>query len=112
MAWKVWQVLLSNDFKVNKVNECVYMRNINKSHVIIYLSMDDMLILDSNKYIIKSMKKMLTNKFDMKDLSVTNDILEIKISRIFNNKYMIKSMKKMLTNKFDMKDMIVTNEIL
>jgi hypothetical protein len=111
MAWKVWQVMLSNDFKVNKVNECVYMRNINRSHVIIYLSMDDMLILDSNKYIIKSMK-MLTNKFDMKDLSVTNDILEIKISRIFNNKYMIKSTKKMLTNKFDMKDMIVTNEIL
>ena len=112
MAWKVWQVLLSNDFKVNKVDECVYMRNINKSHVIIYLYMDDMLILDSNKYMIKSMKKMLAKKFNMKGLSVTNDILEIKISRIFSNKYMIKSTKKILTNKFDMKDLNVTNDIL
>ena len=36
--------------------------------------MDDMLILENNNHMIKSTKKMLINKFDMKDLGVTNVI--------------------------------------
>jgi len=44
--------------------------------------MDDMLILGRNDNMIKSTKKMLTNKFDMKDLGVADIILGIKISRI------------------------------
>ena len=40
-----------------------------------------MLILGTNIEIIKSTEKMLSNSFDMKDLSVTDVILEIKITR-------------------------------
>ena len=59
------------------------MNNTNKGYVVIYFYMDDMLTLDINDHMIKSTKKMLTNKFDMKDLGVAYVILGIKISRTF-----------------------------
>ena len=37
--------------------------------------MDDMLILSNNYHMIKSTKKVLTNKFDIKDLGVVDVIL-------------------------------------
>jgi hypothetical protein len=40
-----------------------------------------MLILSNNDHMIKSTKKILTNKFDMKDLSVVNVITRVKIFR-------------------------------
>jgi hypothetical protein len=40
-----------------------------------------MLILSYNDHMIKSTKKILTNKFDMKDLSVVNVITRVKIFR-------------------------------
>jgi len=51
-------------------------------YVIIYLYMDDMFILGNKNYIIKSTKKILTNKFEIKDLGVANIILRIKCFRI------------------------------
>ena len=51
-------------------------------YVIIYLYMDDMFILGNKNYIIKSTKKILTNKFEIKDLGVANIILRIKRFRI------------------------------
>jgi len=53
-------------------------------YVIIYLYMDDMFILGNKNYIIKSTKKMLNNKFEIKDLGVANIILEVKSFRISN----------------------------
>jgi hypothetical protein len=44
--------------------------------------MDDMFILGNKNYIIKSTKKILTNKFEIKDLGVANIILGIKCFRI------------------------------
>jgi len=46
--------------------------------------MDDMFIFKKNDYMIKSTKKILTNKFDMKDLSVVDVILGIKIIKTSN----------------------------
>jgi hypothetical protein len=37
-----------------------------------------------NNYMMKSIKKLLTNKIDMKDLCVADVILEIKITMIFD----------------------------
>ena len=48
------------------------------------LYVDDMLIIDSNNDIIKATKRMLTSKFNMKDLGVADVILGIKISRKSN----------------------------
>jgi hypothetical protein len=52
-----------------------------KFYAIICLYEDDMLILSYNDHMIKSTKKILTNKFDMKDLSVVNVITRVKIFR-------------------------------
>jgi hypothetical protein len=66
---------LLNEFKINKVDKYIYMKNTYKIYVIICLYVDDMLILDNNDHIIKSTNKILTNKFDMKNLGVADVIL-------------------------------------
>jgi hypothetical protein len=57
---------------------------LNKDYVIICLYVDDMLILASNEHMIKSTKKVLTNKFHTKNLGVAEVILKIKISTTSN----------------------------
>ncbi|CAL9006947.1 unnamed protein product [Prunus brigantina] len=73
--------LMSNGFKINECDKCVYTKSTQDGFVIICLYVDDMLIIGSNIGIIKSTKKMLTKNFDMKDLGVADVILGIKISR-------------------------------
>ena len=64
-----------------------------------------MLILNSNVHMIKSTKKILTNKFDMKNLDVTDIILGIKISNTSNGLVLPQSyyVEKILKNlsKYD-----------
>jgi len=67
--------------------KCVYMESIDKGYVIIYLYMDNMLILGSINHIIKYTKKILTNKLDIKDLGVANVILGIKFWRYLMDWY-------------------------
>ncbi|CAL8092418.1 unnamed protein product [Prunus armeniaca] len=76
--------LMSNGFKINECDKCVYMKSTQDGFIIICLYVDDMLIIGSNIGMIKSTKKMLTKNFDMKDLGVANVILGIKISRTSN----------------------------
>lgn len=76
--------MLANEFIINEVDKYVYIKNIDKCYVIIGFYMDEMSILDNNNYMIKSTKKILTDKFDMKDLGAANVILRINISRIFD----------------------------
>jgi hypothetical protein len=76
--------MLANEFIINEVDKYVYIKNIDKCYVIIGFYMDEMSILDNNNYMIKSTKKILTDKFDMKNLGAANVILRIKISRIFD----------------------------
>jgi hypothetical protein len=81
------------------------MKNTNKGYVIICIYIDDMLILDSNVHMIKSTKKILTNKFDMKNLDVTDIIPGIKISNTSNGLVLPQShyVEKILKNisKYD-----------
>ena len=58
--------MLSNEFKINKVDRYVDMKKINRGYIIVYFYVDDMLILINNNNMIKSTKKILTNKFDIK----------------------------------------------
>jgi hypothetical protein len=60
------------------------MKNIDKCYIIICLYIDDMLILVNNYHMIKSTKKIWTNKCNMKDLSFTDVILKIKIYKTFD----------------------------
>ena len=42
---------------------------------------DDMLLIENNKDVIKEVKSHLSSKFDMKDLGVSNFILRMEIRR-------------------------------
>ena len=62
----------------------VYVKNIDNGYVIVCLYVDDMLIIGSNSQMIKSIKKMLSKRFDMKDMGVADVILGMKITRTFD----------------------------
>ena len=55
-----------------------------KNYFIVYLYVDGMFILNNNDHMIKSTKKILAKKFDMKDLGVADIILGIKFYRTFD----------------------------
>ena len=74
-------VMLSNSFKINECDKCVYVKDTDKGYVIVCLYVDDMLIVGSNNDMIKTTKKMLNSKFDMKDMGIADVILGIKITR-------------------------------
>ena len=99
---KFGKVIMSNVFTINECDKCVYVKDTNNGYVIVCLYVDDMLILGINNYIITTTKKMLSSKFNIKDLGVANVILGIKISRtsggliLFQSHYIEK-----LLNNFD-----------
>lgn len=74
-------VMLNNGFRINECDKCVYYKQVGQSYVMICLYVDDMLIFGPNFDTIKTVKKMLINHFDMKDLGVADVILGIKIIR-------------------------------
>ena len=53
---------MSNKGKINKVDKCIYMKNTDKSYVIVCLYVEYMLILVNNDHMIKSTKKMLIKR--------------------------------------------------
>jgi hypothetical protein len=85
-APKMWHekfdhVMLSNGFKINESDKCIYVKNFKNSCVIVCLYVDDMLIMGTNRDIINSTKKMLNSSFDMKDLGLADVILGIRVQR-------------------------------
>jgi len=76
--------MLTNEFKINEVDKAIYLKNRDKYYVIVCFYMDNILMLINNNYMIKSNKKILINKFDMKYLTVVNVMLWIKITRTYN----------------------------
>ena len=76
--------MMSNGFRINKCDKCVYIKDTANGYVIVCFYVDDMLIIGSNNDIIKATKRMLTSEFNMKDLGVANVILGMKISRKSN----------------------------
>ena len=96
--------MMTNGFKINECDKCVYVKNTERGFVIICLYVDDILIMGSNNEIIKTTKEMFNNKFDMKDLGVADVILGIKISKTSNglilsqSHYIEKILKKFKQN--------------
>ena len=73
--------MISNNFKINESDKCIYYKSIEDTHVILCLYVDDLLIFGTNLNIIENTKGLLKNNFDMKDLGETNVILGMKITR-------------------------------
>ncbi|KAL0349572.1 UNVERIFIED_CONTAM: Retrovirus-related Pol polyprotein from transposon TNT 1-94 [Sesamum radiatum] len=72
------RTMLSNGFKINECDKCVYVKSTQHSFIIVCLYVDDMLIMGSNRDIILTTKKMLTKHFDMKDMGLADVILGLK----------------------------------
>ena len=73
--------MMSNGFKINECDKCVYVKDTKDGYIILCLYVDDMLIVGSNDKIIKSTKDMLKSRFDMKDMGFVDVILGVKILR-------------------------------
>ena len=78
------QCLLSNGFRTNESDKCIYYRTFEDAHIITCLYVDGLLIFGPNMDIITAAKMLLKNNFDMKDLGEANVILGKKISRTSN----------------------------
>ena len=73
--------MLTDGFKINECDKCVYIKHTDQGYAIVCLYVDDMLIIESNQNIIKSTKQMLNKRFDMKDIGVADLILGIRITK-------------------------------
>ena len=62
----------------------MYTKSTQKRYVIVCLYVDDMLITGSNHEMIQSTKKVLSSKFDIKNLGIADVIIGIKISKTSN----------------------------
>ena len=71
--------MMPHDFKINKCDKYVYVKDIEHGYVIVCFYVDDMLIVGSDDKRITSTKNILNSRFDMKDLGHTDVILVIKI---------------------------------
>jgi hypothetical protein len=75
------RTLTSVGFVVNEADKCVYYRYGGGEGVILWLYVDDILILGTSLDVIKETKDFLSNNFEMKDLGEDDVILKIKLLR-------------------------------
>ena len=68
-------------FVVNEADTCVYYRYGGGEGVILCLYVDDILIFGTSLNVIKEVKDLLSNNFEMKDLREAGVILNIKLLR-------------------------------
>ena len=73
--------MMSNDFRINECDKCIYFKSTPSGYILLLLYMDDMLIIGSNKDIIQQTKTMLNSQFNLKDMGLADVILGIKITR-------------------------------
>ncbi|CAL8990174.1 unnamed protein product [Prunus brigantina] len=78
---KFGEVIKSQSFIDNPVDECIYMRFNGKDFIILLLYVDDILLASSNLSLLHDTKRMLSTHFDMSDLGEANYVLGIEISR-------------------------------
>jgi hypothetical protein len=69
------------DFLVNEADTCVYYRYGGGEGVILCLYVDDILIFGTNLNVIKEVKYLLSNNFEMKDLGEADVIHNVKLLR-------------------------------
>ena len=67
------------EFKENIANECVYYLKDASRFVILILYVDDILLTSNDVSLLNETKQMLSQHFEMKDLSNTSFVLDIQI---------------------------------
>ena len=76
--------MITNGFKINKCDKCVYIKDTRNEYVILCLYANDILIVGSDNKMVKSTKNVLNSKFDRKDMGLVDVILGVKIKRMSN----------------------------
>ena len=76
---KFHQVLTSNDFEVNLVEDCVYHKFSGSKFIFLVLYVDDILLSSSDIGLLHENKKFLSKNFEMKDLGNAFFVLCIQI---------------------------------
>ena len=78
---KFHQVITSNGFKVNLVEDCVYHNFSGSKFIILILYVDDIVLASSNIGLLHETKKFISKNFEMKDLWNAFFLLGIQILR-------------------------------
>jgi hypothetical protein len=74
-------------FKENEEDNCIYAKFRSWKFIFLILYMDDILLASSDVSLLLETKRFLSSNFDMKDLSETSFVLEIKIHRDRRKRY-------------------------
>ncbi|CAL5395059.1 unnamed protein product [Camellia sinensis] len=100
--------MVGHEYKRTAADQCVYVRKFpDGNFIILLLYVDDMLIVGQDATAIKSLKKELSQSFDMKDLGPAQQMLGIQIVRGRKAKKLWLSQEKYIERviaKFNMKD--------
>ena len=104
---KFHQVITSNGFEVNLVEDCVYHKFSESKFIFLILYVDDILLDSSDIGLLHETKKFLSKNFEMKDLGNASFVLGIQILRDRSQGILRLSQKryiKKVLNRFGMKD--------
>jgi len=72
--------MISNGYRVNEKDECIYYKYENNICTIIHLYVDNLFIFDSNIHVENVVKSLLSSNFSMKDLGEADVILDFMIT--------------------------------
>ena len=104
---KFHQVITSNGFEVNLVEDCVYHKFNGSKFIFLILYVDDILLASSDIGLLHETKKFLSKNFEMKDLGNASFVLGIQILRDRSQGILRLSQKsyiEKILNRFGMKD--------
>ena len=76
---KFHQVILSLDFEVKVVDDCVYHKLSGSKNIFLVLNVDDILLATNDVDILHEIKRFLSRNFEMKDLGDASFVLGIHI---------------------------------
>ena len=115
---KFHQVITSNGFELNLVEDCVYHKFSGSKFIFLILYVDDILLASSDIGLFHETKKFLSKNFEMKDLGNASFVLGIKrlrdrsqgILRLSQKSYIEKVLNTFGTKDCSLEDMLVAKE--
>ena len=75
------EVVTTNGFKENIVNQCIYMKVSGRKYILLVLYVDDILLTANDTNMLVETKQLLFSHFYMKDLGEASYVLDIQILR-------------------------------
>ena len=93
--YKFHQVIISFDFEMNIVDDCIYYKFSGSKYIFLVLYVDDILLANNDIDLLHETKGFLAKKFKMKDLGDASFVLGIQIHFVLGDvKQMIYKLKK------------------